>query len=83
MADFPEGLQRLLEFLGQLRDHEIGFRLSAPRREAIMVEVALPRERWEIEFFDDGHVETDRFIGSEGVQSGPGLRDFWSTVSGD
>ena len=28
-----------------------------------MVEVAIPGERWEVEFFADGHVEVEKFIG--------------------
>ncbi len=26
-----------------------------------MVELAIPGERWEVEFFEDGHVEVERF----------------------
>ncbi len=39
-------------------------------REALMVVVAVPGERWEIEFFDDGRVELERFI-SRGVVEQP------------
>jgi len=39
-------------------------------REALMVVVAVPGERWEIEFFDDGRVEIERFI-SRGVVEQP------------
>lgn len=35
-------------------------------RDALMVMVSVPGERWEIEFFDDGRVEVERFI-SQGV----------------
>jgi hypothetical protein len=31
-----------------------------------MMSVALPGERWEIEFFDDGRIELERFV-SQGV----------------
>jgi hypothetical protein len=35
-----------------------------------MVEVAVPGERWEIEFFADGHLEVEVFGKSEGVIGG-------------
>ena len=35
-----------------------------------MISVAVPGERWEIEFFDDGRIELERFI-SQGVAGAP------------
>jgi hypothetical protein len=70
-------LHRLLEFLDELRSEQLAFELSAPRSGAVMVQVALPRERWEIEFFADGSIEVDRFVGLEGVQGSEHLRAFW------
>ena len=35
-----------------------------------MVTVAVPGERWEIEFFEDGHVEVEKFL-SQGVEDNP------------
>jgi hypothetical protein len=34
------------------------------RSEAIMVEVSVPGERWEVEFFADSHVEIEVFRAS-------------------
>lgn len=31
-------------------------------RESILVEIAVPGERWEVEFFADGDVQIERFI---------------------
>jgi hypothetical protein len=61
-------LQKLLDFLSDLDQRRIFFRLSRVRAEAIMVEVAVPGERWEVEFFADGQVEIEVFAGSSGVQ---------------
>jgi hypothetical protein len=61
-------LQKLLDFLSELDERKLFFRLSRVRAEAIMVEVAVPGERWEIEFFPDGQVEVEVFAGSSGVQ---------------
>jgi hypothetical protein len=37
------------------------------RADALTVCVNVPRERWEVHFFDDGHVEMERFS-SRGVE---------------
>jgi hypothetical protein len=44
-----------------LRAGKIHHRLDQYRDDAIMVEVAVPGERWEIEFLDDGTVEAEVF----------------------
>lgn len=51
----------LLSFLNDLRRAKIYYRLSQHRDDAIMVEVAVPGERWEVEFLDDGSVEAEVF----------------------
>ena len=52
---------RLLSFLNGLRDAKIFYRLSQHRDDAIMVEAAVPGERWEVEFLEDGSVEAEVF----------------------
>jgi hypothetical protein len=54
-------LQKLLTFLLELDKRKIFYQLSRPRDEAIMVEIAVPGERWEVEFFADGEVEVEVF----------------------
>ena len=51
----------LLAFLNQLRAGKIYYRLSQHRDNAIMVEVTVPGERWEVEFLDDGGVDVEVF----------------------
>jgi hypothetical protein len=63
---------QLLEFLGQLNQVRISYTLAHNQDEAIMVLIAVPGERWEIEFFADGSVEVEVFVSSGGVQ-GPEL----------
>ena len=58
-------MKKLLEFLDALEEKNIYYKLNKVRN-AIMVEVAIPGERWEVEFFDDGQIEVEKFI-SEGV----------------
>jgi hypothetical protein len=63
-------LQGMLDFLHALEQRKIFYRLSRIRPEALMVEVAVPGERWEVEFFADGSVETERFVSEGGVRAG-------------
>ena len=46
----------------QLEQDKIHYMLASHRDDAIMVQVAVPGERWEIEFFGDGTVEIERFV---------------------
>ena len=54
-------MEKLLKFLNDLEDKHIYYKLNKVR-DSIMVEVAIPGERWEIEFFEDGSVEVEKFI---------------------
>jgi hypothetical protein len=58
-------LKRLIEFLNKLEDLKIFYRLNKVR-DAIMVEIAVPGERWEVEFMKDNKVVIERFI-SDGI----------------
>ena len=60
-----KSFKNLLEFLQVLEDKGIYFKLNHVRN-SILVEIAVPGERWEVEFMDDGTVEVEKFI-SEGI----------------
>jgi hypothetical protein len=75
-------LRKLLDFLSDLDERKIFHRLSQVRPEAIMVEIAVPGERWEVEFFADGHVEVEVFGPSPGiVGGGEALRRLYDRFS--
>jgi hypothetical protein len=74
-------LENLIEFLRKLDQHKIFFRLSRPRDEAIMVEIVVPGERWEVEFFADGHTEIEIFGPSSGVINEANLERLWTQFS--
>ena len=57
----------LLEFLERLDSAKVPYRLNHVR-DSIMVEIAVPGERWEVEFFADCRVEFERFISSGTVE---------------
>ena len=51
----------LLGFLNRLEKAKINYSLEHNRNETIMVLVAVPGERWEVEFFSDGNVDIEIF----------------------
>lgn len=53
-------LGKALAFLERLDAEKLSYRLEHVR-DSLMVIIAVPGERWEVEFFDDGHVEVERF----------------------
>ena len=61
-------LQKVIDFIERLRASDIAFRLDSVR-EAVMVEVMVPGEHWEVEFFPDGHVEVEVYS-SAGSEAG-------------
>jgi len=76
-----DSLQKLLDFLVELDQRHIAFALSRCRDEAIMVQAAVPGERWEIEFFADGHVEFETFKSDGSIQGEDGLKQLLSEFS--
>lgn len=55
-------LSEFIALLNKLEDHSIFYELKKYRREAIMIDVSVPGQRWEIEFLDDGSVDIEKFI---------------------
>ncbi|NOK57839.1 MAG: hypothetical protein GFH27_549287n143 [Chloroflexi bacterium AL-W] len=53
--------KKLLFFLQRLDDAKLRYK-SDHVRDAIMISVTVPDERWEVEFFEDGLIEVERFI---------------------
>jgi hypothetical protein len=55
-------LKELNSLLNNLEANNIYYRLNKIRNESIMIEVAAPGQRWEIEFMEDGTIEIEKFI---------------------
>jgi len=72
-------MEKLIRFLDELEERKINFTLGKIR-DSILVEIAVPGERWEVEFFPDGHVEVERFYSQGGIRGESELeilfRDF-------
>ena len=58
---------QLLSFCAALEQRRARYDVLVVRPDAVMVSLAVPGERWEIEFFTDGRVEVERFV-SQGVE---------------
>jgi hypothetical protein len=60
----------LHDFIRELDATKTHYTLASVREGAVMVEVAMPGERWEIEFFDDREPEIEIYR-SDGTICGP------------
>lgn len=69
---------KLTALLSDLEQSGISYDLAHHRDEAIMVKVAVPGERWEIEFFDDGSVEVERFISNGEIYGAEALSELFA-----
>ena len=69
----PRAMQKLLDFLNQLDAVKMSYRLSHFREDTVAVELAIPGERWEVEFYADGTVEVERFRSTGGVSADESL----------
>jgi hypothetical protein len=58
------------EFIRELDASRTHYAATSVREGAVMVEVTLPGERWEVEFFDDRDPEVEVFL-SDGEIHGP------------
>jgi hypothetical protein len=53
-------VEKFIEFLNELEERKIYYRLNKVR-DAIMVEITVPGEKWEVEFMEDGTIEVEIF----------------------
>jgi hypothetical protein len=72
------GFGKLVTFLNQLEQERISYTLAHHRDETIMVNVAVAGERWEVEFFEDGSVEVERFVSSGGINGEEVFSDLFA-----
>ncbi len=70
-------LSKLTGFLNDLDRQCISYSLKHDRDESITVEVALPGERWEIEFLLDESVEIEKFISSGEIYGEASLEELF------
>jgi hypothetical protein len=76
-----KAFDKLVTFLDKLEQKGIGYTLAHHRDDAIIVMVAAPGERWEIEFLGDGSVEVERFVSRGDIQGESILRELFARYS--
>jgi hypothetical protein len=74
-------MEKLLDFLAQLDNRKIHYRLECNRAEALMVLIAVPGQRWEVEFFPDGEVEVEVFQSTGPIEDESALRRLFTQFS--
>jgi hypothetical protein len=60
-------MKDLIDFLDELEARKIYYRLNKVR-DSIMVEISVPGQHWEVEFFANGEVEIEKFISTGEIQ---------------
>lgn len=56
-------MAKMIAFLDLLDEKKIYYKLNKIR-DSIMIEIAVPGQRWEVEFMVDGSVVVEKFISS-------------------
>lgn len=74
-------LQALLSLLNQLEERKIYYKLNKVRTEAIMIEIAVPGQRWEVEILEDGSVDIEKFISEPNMYSANELEVLFEQFS--
>ena len=70
-------MKKLIDFLEKLEEKNIYYKFNKVR-DAIMVEIAVPGERWEVEFFADGNVDVEKFISNGEIFSADEIKTLFS-----
>lgn len=73
--------ERLTRFLSDLELKGIDYNLAHNRDEAVMITVAMPGERWEIEFLADGSMEVERFSSGGEIYGEEALAELFARYS--
>src|SRR5260370_24216586 len=81
-----DAFRQILGLLNRLNEAKIAHRLAHHREDALMIEVDVPGERWEIEFVDyddEVHVEIERFRSNGKLYDESILNDLFDKYSAD
>lgn len=74
----------LLDFLRRLKRAKIAHSLRQCRDDALMVEIRVPGERWEVELVDYGdevHWEIERFVSDGAIDGEAALDELFARFS--
>jgi hypothetical protein len=68
---------RLLDLISRLQDAKIHFTITSVRNDAVMLQVAIPGERWEIELMQSGTFEIEKFKSDGSIYTEAALTDLF------
>jgi hypothetical protein len=71
------------ELIARLNAARVFYTISSIRDGALLIDAALPGERWEIEVFEDGHVEIERFRSTGEIDDETALAELFARSSED
>jgi hypothetical protein len=71
----------LIQFLDRLRSASIHFSVDTIRPNGLLVMLAVPGQRWEVEFFADGNVEVEKFTSDGTIHGKETLEDLFAQFS--
>ena len=74
---------QLLNFLERLESAKIAYSLRHIREDALMVEVRVPGEIWEVEFLRDDEIEIERFRSNGRIEDASLLDVLFARFSAD
>jgi hypothetical protein len=69
------------QIIARLNAARIHHSITSIRDDAIMIDAAVPGERWEIEVFEDGHVEIERYHSNGEIADEAALIDLFARFS--
>ena len=68
----------LVALLEKLEDQHISYTLTHSREDALTVLVAVPGERWEVEFLSDGTIEVEKFISTGEIHDAESIEGLFA-----
>jgi len=74
---------KLFDLLNKLEKEKIPYQLAHVRENALMVQIATPGARWEIEFTDGGTIEIEKFISDGAIRGEDSMNELFANLSTD
>jgi hypothetical protein len=80
-SEAPMTTTALFDWMSKLRSAKIHFAIASFRDDAVMLQVSVPGELWEVEFLSDGTIEVERFRSTGSIEGESALEDLLNRFS--
>lgn len=74
-------MYKFIDFLERLEKYKIYYTLDKTREDYIRVDIAVPGERWEVEFSEDGDIVVERFKSIGDVEGEEAIKYLFDNFS--